>query len=52
MVSLASNSVMPLSEFAISLCPVLKYCCHLNVGGRLTTVFVPPLCLLIILVLL
>lgn len=47
-VALASISVMPLSELDIFPCPILKYCCHLNVGDRLITVFAPPLCQLIV----
>lgn len=40
--------MIPLCEFAADLCPVLKYCCHLNVGDGFITVFVPPLCQLIV----
>lgn len=39
----ASISVMPLCEFDIGLCPVLKNCCYLNIGDGLIAVFVPPL---------
>lgn len=41
-------AVIALSEFDTGLGPVLKYCCHLNVGDRLIRVFVSPLCQLIV----
>lgn len=45
---LAGISVMPLSQFAVGLCPVWENCCHLDVGDGLITVFVPPLCQLVV----